>query len=59
MNIPKGGIDFSNCEEDEETGKNFSSVNSKPIYIRWIRICSKPYCKIMYSVLSQTIFNDY
>ena len=35
MNIPKGGIDFSNCEEDEETGKSFSCMTSKPISIRW------------------------
>ena len=27
MNIPKGGIDFSNCEEDEETGENLYNFN--------------------------------
>ena len=38
---------------------NLSSMASKPITIRWIKIGSQPDWKIMYSIELQTIFYEY
>ena len=35
-----------------------SSMASNAINIRWIRFGSQPYCKIMYIIVFQTIFNE-
>ncbi len=39
--------------------KYYCSMASKQINIRWIATGSQPYCKIMYSIVLQTILHKY